>query len=191
MSMNKFIPDNGNLYLLNGLRKGSIHYNFIDPSYKTIQWSTIKTLKYKIKCAFENSIDKDSFWESLTTEEENELDKQYSNLENIPEETILKECIIVIICKKCAVGLKIIDFDNIVAFKSYKIKEVKALCMKNNIAINYDKYFALELFINVYLNEIIPDDYLEYLAQKYVKLRKINKVFAKAIESIWWVKLLN
>ena len=136
-------------------------------------------------------IEKGFFDEKIFTYEElKEYKKLYVNMENLPEENIIKECILVIMYEDFSIGLKVVNGENIVAFKIINIQNnnsnLKIICKKYRVteyhAIKFnDIIFLLFLFINTYLNEIVSEEMWTYLAIIYQKVIKRNKYFKNKI----------
>jgi len=186
MSNNIFIPDNDSSIFLNGHRKGKIHYNFNAPKYQTLSWKIKQKLLYKLQDPKE-----DWDYEMLSEDEKSVYKKLFDGIEETPNDIILKKCILVIICRTSlgcfSIGLEIIDKNNYIAFKSGNVNEIKTKCLEHNVHVNYDNKFASYLLINSYIGEIIPEDILEYTAQKYIKLRKRDKLFANKLKQYFEV----
>ncbi|MCL1812364.1 MAG: hypothetical protein FWG29_02445 [Treponema sp.] len=176
-----FVPDGNSFLSLDGLRKGTIHYGLNDSPYKTIPF----TIKQKLlnKLISEGRLNE----ETLLPDEKIEYKKLYDDPFTFPAEDSVKECILVVICKELAVGVKIIDKNNYTAFKylGKNIQEIKTICKKHCITVNGDKKLSLYLFYNAYLNEIIPVEIWEYLAYKYARISQKNKTFAKKVNLLF------
>ena len=181
---NIFIPDNESLMTPDFLKKGEIHYKYFDTEYKTVSWSAKKRLFHK---TIKLPPNKKFNTRILTPDEKTEYNKLFYNINKTPKEKVIKECIIVITYRKfrteMAVGLKVIDGNNVTAFKSGSLNEVKSICKKHKINTIHDNYLSLYLFFNAYLNEIIPEEIWEYTARKYVKIMQRDKIFAERIKS--------
>ena len=180
MSNNIFIPDDDSMITSEGFRKGKICYKINTSPYQTIVLTAKQTLIKKILSPNED-FDK----KMLSSDEKIEYKRLYNNIYNTPKEKIIKECIIVFTDRQAAVGLKVIDEDIFLAFKSFKLKKIKAICKKNNVTINYDYRIVHALFIYEYLNENPSYGILEYIAEKFNKIRQKDKIFAEKIKLIF------
>jgi len=180
MSNYIFIPDDNNMITLSGFRKGTIHYKINNYPYKTIFWSVKQTLLYKLSL---KKLDLDM--KALSSDEMFEYEKLFENFEITPNEKRIKECIIAFTDRKIIIGLKIIDKEIFLAFKSIRIKEIKEICKRNSVTISYDKHITHFLFSNEYLNEIPSYSILENIAAKFIYIKNKNKVFAKKLNSIF------
>jgi len=175
--MIKFIPDNNSLITLNGL--GKIHYKFAS-SYQTVSWSDNQTFVYKIKLL----LDIDLYKKMLSSDERKEYKKLFNGLYNLnktPDENVIKECIIVFINGVIAIGLKITDKNIFTVFKSTKLNEIKAICQEYQVKTDFDNKIALDLFSDSYLNEIPPHYLMVNIAERFVEIFKIDKIFEKKV----------
>ena len=155
MSNYIFIPDDNSLVTSEGLRKGTIYYKINTSPYQTISWTVKRTLLYK---------------------------RLFNNVNKAPKEKVIKKCIIVFTNRKMAIGLKVIGKNNrkniYLAFKSSKLNEIKEICKRNSVTINYDNRLVLYLFVNGYINEIAPLGIWEQIARKFKKIEQKDKIFA-------------
>jgi len=131
-----FIPDNNSLFTLDGVRKGTIHYKYNNSPYHTVSWSIKKKLLYKINTS--SQFDK----KTLSFEEKIEYRKMAKYFKT-PKENIIKNCIVVIINKKMAIGL---NRHYMIAFKSFNLNKIKAICKKYHVITYFDNKLALDLF---------------------------------------------
>ena len=183
MSNYIFIPDNNSLIASEGLRKGTIHYKINTSPYQTISWPVRETLFYKIQYKMKKSSSGQLIFDKnmLSSDEKTEFKRLFNNFNNlnkVPKENEIKKCIIVFTHRKVAIGFKIIGANIYVSFKSSKLNEIKEICKRNNVTINYDNKLASYLFTNCYLNEIPELDILGLLAERFVKIIKKDKIFA-------------
>jgi hypothetical protein len=182
---NIFIPDNET----NISQKGSFLYKLNTLGYQTVLWTPKQKLLYKIStlsiCEWE--IEKDL----LSIEEKSEYKKLFDGINKTPSESVLKKCLLVIyfqfrsIGKGVAIGLEIINGNNYVVFKSGNVDEVKTICRKNGVTLNYDRKFVLSLLNNAYLNEIIQEEMWGYTARKYIKIKNRNKSFENKLKQFF------
>jgi type III secretion system FlhB-like substrate exporter len=179
MSNYIFIPDDNSLVTSEGLRKGTIYYKINTSPYQTIFWTVRQTLLYKMKISSSNIIIDENI---LSSDEKTEYKMLFNNVNKVPKENIIKKCIIVFINQEMAIGLKAIGKNkrkNIyLAFKSSKLNEIKEICKRNNVTINYDNRLVLYLFDNGYINEIAPYGMFMYIAEKFKKIEQEDKIFA-------------
>jgi len=56
------------------------------------------------------------------------------------------------------------------------------MCKKYCVNINYDRLFALFLFKEAYLNEIIPEIIWETVANKFKNIEQRDKIFRKKLK---------
>jgi hypothetical protein len=179
MSNYFFIPDDNSLVTSEGFRKGTIYYKINTSPYQTISWTVKRTLLYKMKISSSNiSIDKNM----LSSDEKTEYKRLFNNVNKAPKEKVIKKCIIVFTNRKMAIGLKVIGKNNrkniYLAFKSSKLNEIKEICKRNSVTINYDNRLVLYLFVNGYINEIAPLGIWEQIARKFKKIEQKDKIFA-------------
>jgi hypothetical protein len=181
-----FIPDTGNIFSLNGTNRGEIHYRFNTQIPTSVSWTSRQKLLFKLQYS--------SDWETernmLPKDEEIEFLRLFDKINEIPEENIIKNCLLVIISRlkgiNVAIGLRVINHNNYVVFKSGYINEIKILCKKNYVTINYDNNYTLYLLYNAYLDEIIPEDIWGYTARKYIKLKKRDKIFSVKFKQLFF-----
>ena len=177
-----FIPENEKCLNFEDSKKGAIHYKLNTPIYKAISWTSRQKLIYKIQTSQDWNFEK----EMLSADEEMEYKKLFDKINETPQKNILKKCILVIVaktkCLKLAIGLEVIDGNNYVVFKSGSIDEIKQMCKNLSVSINYDNKLCLYLLNSAYLNEIIPQNIWEYVARKYIKIEKRDKVFSKKLK---------
>ena len=186
MSNNVFIPDNDNKFALIGLRRGTIHYNFKTAKYQDVSHSSRHKLIHKLERSLNWDIEKNI----LPTDEEIEFKKLFDKINETPNEYIIQNCILVVISRvkykeKLAIGLEVIDGNNYVAFKSVNVSEIKRMCKKYQVTLNYDRKFNYFLLTNAYLNEIIPEKIWEYTALKYINIKKRNKTFSRKLQQLF------
>ena len=188
MSNYIFIPDNNSLIALEGLRKGTICYKINTSPYQTISWTVRQTLFYKIQYKMKKSSGQLIFDENMLSSDEKtefkRLFNNFNNLNKVPREKVIKNCIIVFAHRKGAIGFKIIGVNIYVSFKSSKLNEIKEICKRNNVTINYDNKLASYLFANCYLNEIPELNICRLLAERFIKIIKRNKVFDNKLKLI-------
>ena len=185
MGTNIFTPNE--IFSIEGPKKRLFHYKFHTPTFQTISWSTRQKLFYRMQTVAVEDWD----IEKLPADEKAEYKKIFGKTEEIPDENILRKCILVVygVWKRygIAVGIECTDHDNYVTFKYFdrNVNEIKIMCKKNNVTLNYDNRFTVKLLSYSYLNEIIPEEMWEYLAQKYIKLKSKDKNFAKKLDHLF------
>lgn len=171
---NILIPGNSPIFQIGKL--DTINYKFNNLEYQTNTWSAKTRLLYK----FENSEKFDL--KNLSSKEEEEFSKLFDGLSIVPNEIILKRTLLVIICKRkqleFAIGLNPLFG---IEFKSVKVCEIRKIYKKYYITLNYDSKFAWYLLKNVYINDMIPEELLEYAKHKYLKIARKNNVFKNKI----------
>jgi len=182
MSNSIFVPDNDNSFASNSLRKGIIHYNFKTPKYQVVSYTPRQKLIYKLR----TSTDWITERENLPPDEKIESKNLFDKINEIPNESVLKKCLLVLIWRakyqQLAIGIEVINGNNYVVFKSVKVSEIKTMCKKHKITINYDNKYTFYLFLNAYLNQIIPEEIWIHTALKFFKINKRDKKFSEKLK---------
>lgn len=136
---------------------------------------TAEQKRYYIMAAEGNTFDE----VALSPVEKTEHNKLFKHIWETPEETIIKDCILVLVGKDLAVGLKKIQKSPYLAFKTKNVKETKALCRKHHITTENNEDFIYDLAVNAYLYKILPEETWERTASLLVRIGHKNKIFAK------------
>jgi hypothetical protein len=152
-------------------------------AYKTVSWTPKQNLLYKMS-------QKNFDINELSSSEKIEYEKLFYKMFETPKESDIKKCILVIVHGNfSAIGLEIVNSNNILVFKSLEVEKTVTMCKKNNIIIRYEKQLGLawSLFLQAYPNEVIPRNFWMDLAYTYMKIMKKNKKFTKKIRILFGI----